>query len=444
MKMTGFQLVSLGVFAALILIGVGAFATFGGVKRGEQVGTVVIWGTMDEATMNGALATVREQDSTMRGVTYVKKDAKTYVSDLVNAMASGKGPDLFMISQDQITSFSDKIGTVPYAAMSQQVYTDSYIDEAQIFLTPTGALALPYAIDPMVMYFNRGLLSSGGFANPPQYWDDLLTMSPKLTLLDSSSNITQSAVALGNWSNVLYAKDILATLFIQAGDPIVTRNDAGVPTPVLGTIQSSDPHATENPATSALQFYTEFSNPTKTTYSWNRALPSSQDDFVAGNLVLYFGLASDEPIVQSRNPNLKFGVAPMPQIQGVGTKVTFGQITGLAIPRTTTNPTGALLAAEKLTSVTGVQALITESKLPPVRRDIMVDTSKDAAQAVFASSALIARGWLDPDSAQTDTLFQNMIESVTSGAQDANQAIFNADQLLQTMLHTNSFKTTTQ
>ena len=444
MKMSGFQLVSLCIFAVLILMGVGAFATFGGIKNSNQVGKVVIWGTIDAGVMDKTLTSIRQQDSSLREVSYVYKDPSTYSTDVVNAMASGNGPDLLMISQDQVASFTDKIGVIPYSAISQQTFVDAYIYEAQqLFLTKDGALALPYTIDPLVMYYNKDLLSGAGFASPPQYWNDLLTMAPKLTQLDANSNVVKSAVAMGGWSNVLYAKDILAALFMQAGDPIVTRNaTTGAPTPVLGTIQSTDPNSTENPATSALQFYTEFANPTKTTYSWNRSLPSSQDDFVAGDLALYFGLASDYPTIQSRNPNLHFGVAQLPQIQGTGIKMTFGQLTGLAIPRTTPNPTGAMLAAEKLTSLAGITSIVASTNLPSVRSDIQVDTSKDAAQSVFASSALISRGWLDPDPAQTDTEFQNMIESVTSSSADPSAAIFNTEQLLQTLLHTNSVQTT--
>ncbi len=438
MKMSIFQIASLGIFAALILVGIGAFATYGGVKSSAQIGKVTVWGTMDASVVEPALTSLREKDGSLQGVSYVQKDASTYIADIIDAMASGNGPDLFVISQDQITAFSDKIGVIPYSAISQQVFTDSYIDEAQLFLTTDGAFALPFTIDPLVMYYNRDLLSSAGYANPPQYWNDFLESAPKLTQLDGSSNITRAAVAMGSWTNVLHAKEILSTLFMQAGDPIVVRNGAGTPTPVLGTIVSSDPNTTENPASSALQFYTEFANPAKTTYSWNRSLPLSQDAFVAGTLAIYFGLASDYATIQARNPNLRFGVAQVPQVQGTGVKMTFGELTGLAIPRTSTNPTGALLAAEKLSSQTGIATIVAGTGLPPVRRDVQMDTSKDAAKSVFASSALISRGWLDPDASKTNTVFENMIESVMSSSESPAQAIFDAYQVLQTLLHTNS------
>ncbi len=441
MKMTTFQLASLAIFAVLLLVGIGIFSTFGGVTNASKVGKVIVWGTMDGSIVEQTLSDVRLKDKTMEDVTYIEKNTKTYVPDLINAMATGNGPDLFMISQDQITSFTDKIGVIPYGAVSQLTYTDSYIDEAQLFLTPDGSLALPFAIDPMVLYWNRATLASAGYSKPPEFWNDFFEMSPKLTQLDASSNIKKSAVALGGWSNVLYAKHIVATLFMQAGDPIVLRNEAGKPMSTLGAVQNTNTSANENPTTSALQFYTEFANPTKTTYSWNRSLPLSQDAFVAGDLALYFGFASDYPTLKDRNPNLHLGISQMPQIQNTGVTLAFGQITGFAIPRTTKNASGALLAAQKLTSKSAISSLVSFSNLPSVRRDVTVDTSKDAAKSVFAKAALTSRGWLDPDPLKSDIIFQDMIESVISGKAQPSAAVFNANQALQTLLKTNVIQT---
>ena len=441
MKLSIFQLVALGIFATCILVGVGVFATLSSIGQNTEIGRVVVWGTLDAGVIESALADLRQKDKVMHEVTYVQQESKSYVATIVNAMANGTGPDLFVLSQDQIVLFSDKIGTIPYGAVSQQTFTDSYVDEAQLFLTTEGALALPFVVNPLVLYWNRDMLASAGYANPPKYWNDFFEMAPKLTQLSGGSNIKKSAVALGGWSNIEYAKQILTTLFMQAGDPIVVRNEKGDPTPVLGVVQNTNAATNENPAMSALQFYTEFANPVKTIYSWNRSLPLSQDAFVSGDLALYFGLASDYPVLRERNQNLRFGVSKIPQIEGSGLALTFGHLYALAIPRTTKNPNGALLAAQKMTSQPGVAALAAYLKLPPARRDVAVDTSKDAALSVFIQSALIARGWLDPDPAQSDALFKDMIESVISGRDQPGIAVFNAAQVLRTLLKADSTQT---
>ncbi|MDO8548290.1 MAG: hypothetical protein Q7R71_01305, partial [bacterium] len=69
--------------------------------------------------------------------------------------------------------------------------------------------------------------------------------------------------------------------------------------------------------------------------------------------------------------------------------------------------------------------------LPPARRDVVIDTSNNAAIQVFVQSSLIARGWLDPAPAQTDALFKTMVDSVVSGLQLPGGAVAEAARALQ-------------
>lgn len=425
MKMSNFQLIALVLFGFFILLGVGVFAAFGGLLGGKSIGPVTVWGTLDANTVNTMLGTLKSSDKTFASVTYVQKDPSTYDADLVNAMASGQGPDLFLVSQDDVYSFANKITPISYADFSQSQFENSFIDEGQIFLTPNGSLALPLLIDPLVMYWNKNLFAAAGLADPPQYWSDFLTVAPKITSLDANANVQQSAVALGTWKNVDNAKAILSALFMQAGDPIVAISSAGTPTPVFGT---SPPNAAANPAESALRFYTEFADPSKTTYSWNNALPDSATAFVNGNVGAYFGFASEYSTLAARNPNLSFGVAPLPQLEGDTTHLTFANITGVAISRTAANPAGALAVAEHLTDQQAISLLAGQIFLPPVRRDVVVDTSNNAVAAVFVQSSLIAESWLDPAPASTDTIFENMVEEVLSGANEPASAVAGASQ----------------
>jgi ABC-type glycerol-3-phosphate transport system substrate-binding protein len=430
-SMTPFQLIVTGAFAALTLIGVGVFAAFGGLG-GTSVGQVVIWGTIDNQTMANILQTMRNSDKSFQDVTYVQRDPSSYDQDLVNAIASGNSPDLFLISQEELGTFANKVSVIPYSAVSQSNYTNSFIDESSLFQTSQGAYALPFMVDPLVMYYNRDLLATAGVAQAPESWNDFLTLSPKITSLDSSQNVHTSAVALGSWDNVANAKAILSALFMQAGDPLVGRDSQGYLMSVFG---QTPQNAAENPASSALRFYTEFANPSKTSYSWNRSLPLSTQAFEAGDLAVYFGLASEASAIAQANPNLHFGVAVLPQLTGSTVHLTFGYLSGVAISRAAHNPTGALTIAEKLTSQAGIQAVVAGTNLPPVRRDVGVDTTASAALQVFAQSALIARGWFDPNPAQTNQIFSSMVQSVTTGANDPASAVNEAAQEFMQLFH---------
>ncbi|HVU80304.1 MAG TPA: extracellular solute-binding protein [Candidatus Paceibacterota bacterium] len=429
--MSTFQIAVLGIFSSLILVGVGVFAAFGGVLGGGSIGPVTIWGTLDQQTMQGLIEALRTTDKGLESVTYVQKSAASYEADLVNAMASGAGPDLYLLSGDEVLSFADKTLTIPFSAVSQGSYLSSFVDEAQIFLTPQGALALPFTLDPVVMYWNRDLFASAGVASPPSLWSEFLTLAPKITSLDANSTLRKSAVALGEWRNIPHAKDILAGLFMQVGDSIVARQGDGTPAVVLG---GESVNSGGNPAESALRFYTEFANPTKTSYSWNRSLPSAPDAFVSGDVAMYFGFASEYASIAQRNPNLRFAAALLPQIsQGAG-RVTYGSITGLAVARTSKNPQGALEVAEKLSGKDGIGLISGALSLPPVRRDVGVDTAGSATAGVFVQSGLIARGWLDPNPRESDSVFQTMIESVVSGKAPPATAVAEGAQALSELL----------
>jgi len=430
-QLTTFQIVVLGIFSAFILVGVGVFAVSGGFGNSQDVGSVVVWGTVDSNVVQHVFDELRPNDKTFQNVSYTQKKPETYDAELINAMASGTGPDLIMLSQDELVAFTDKVLTIPYGAVSQASFIGSYIDEGQLFLTKEGSLALPFIVDPLVMYWNRDLFAGAGIASPPKFWNEFFDLAPKVTSLDAGSAVKKSAVALGQWENILHAKDILATLFIQAGDSIVVRGAEGVPGSVFGRRPTN---AQSTPAESALRFYTEFGNPSKTSYSWNRSLPRSDNAFVAGDLAVYFGYASEYEGLLALNPNLHFSAAVLPQIEGGGVKATYGRLLGLAIPRSSRNTAGALTVAEHMTDKTGIETLAPLTGLPPVRRDVYIDTANNAAMAVFVQSALMARGWLDPSPQATNQIFKTMIESVISGKNEPAAAVAAAAAELEALL----------
>lgn len=429
--MSTFQIIVTGIFATLILVGIGVFSAFGGVFNKGGVGNVVVWGTLDRQTMEGLIETLNTNDKAFEGVTYVQKSPSTYNTELINAMASGGGPDLFLLSADDLLTFSDKVLTIPYSVISQRSYTNSYIDEGELFLTSEGTLALPFTVDPLVMYWNRDVFASAGIASPPALWNELQTLAPKITSLDAGSAVQKSAVALGEWRNIPHAKDILSTLFMQVGDTIVARGSEGAPKVTFGYTPEN---ASANPAESALRFYTEFADPSKTSYSWNRSLPQAPDAFVAGDVAMYFGFASEYAGLAQRNPNLHFGTAQMPQRSKDSSRVTFGRIVGLSISRSAKNVSGALAIAEKLADTSSVGLIAGALSLPPVRRDVVVDTAGNATASVFVDSALIAHGWLDPAPKSSDSVFQTMIESTVSGKLSPSTAVSEGAQVLTQLL----------
>ena len=430
--MSTFQIIVSGIFVALVVIGIGIFSLFGGAGGKADIGRVDIWGTLEQNSMDSVLGALAEKDKTYQNAVYTAFNPEKYESALINAIASGQGPDLFFVSQDNIGVLSDKVQIVPYSVVSQGTYVTSYIDEALLFLTPQGMLAMPFSVDPLVMYWNRDLFTSAGVAQPPKSWNEFLTLAPKLTSSAGAQGVRRSAVALGSWNNIKNAKAVLSALFMQTGDFVTMRKgDTGLLVPILGR----DPAGgSAVPAADALRFYTDFANPNKLAYSWNRSMPEAADAFTSGDLAVYFGFASEYSVLAARNPNLHFSVATLPQLENTPARITYGNMQGLALARGAKNPQGAVVIAQILSGPEASVALLSKTGLPPVRRDSLPDTSGSAALSVIVQSALISRGWADPNKAATDKLFKEMIESVISGRSDPLQAVSEAASGLRQLL----------
>ena len=98
--MKNFQLILLVIFGAAVLVAVLIFS--GAIKTKDRnsetmgaTGKVVMWGTVPAKSITGLLAEYNQEKETYQ-VTYVEKSASTFDSELTEALASGKGPDLLI------------------------------------------------------------------------------------------------------------------------------------------------------------------------------------------------------------------------------------------------------------------------------------------------------------------------------------------------------------
>ena len=177
------------------------------------------------------------------------------------------------------------------------------------------------------MYWNKDLFSSAGISQPPQNWEDFSEDVKIFTEKNEAGNITQAGAALGELNNIKNGKDILSMLIIQAGNPIIKEDSNGNFKAALDEKDISN----KEPAVSAIKFFNDFSNPNKTVYSWNKALPKADTMFAKGALAMYFGYASEMSEIKDKNPHLNFDLAEVPQIKGDKSKTSFAKIYALAI-----------------------------------------------------------------------------------------------------------------
>lgn len=429
-----FQTFLIGLF---IVAFIGAILIFSGViKVGKSatsgvVTRVSVWGTYPQSIVAPYTEKINTQDKTL-SISYTEKSNISLKNDLINALANGTPPDLVISDAGNLFSFRDKLYNIPYATYNERLFRDSYVDGASLFLNKEGVMAVPLLVDPLVVYYNKDLLAGQNYVIPPSSWSGLLSSLPRFVKKDSKGVITQTAIGLGEFSNVNHYKDILSALFLQTGASVVAVN------PINGiyeqrlSVAGSDGESL--PSADALAFYTGFSNQATDRFSWSRTLPSTLDMFLSGKSAFYIGRASELFTIQSRNPNLNFDVTTLFQADEAVRPITFGEFSGAGIIKAGTNFTASYTTLGYLTSKEFVEYLSGSLSLPSVRRDLLLTSQQNPYVQVYFRAALSAFGWPDIDQSATEGVFRDMIRRVNSGAQTPVQAIYEASRNLQSIV----------
>ncbi len=421
--MSKFQLILLIIFGVFIVVAVILFSMFRG--GGVAIPNVVIWGDIPASDFNNLLDTSGLRNSPAATIQYVEKSNTTFGADFTEALALGAGPDLVILSQENLWKERNKLLLIPSSSISQKDFTSTFIEEGELFYGAGGVYALPLIVDPLVLYWNRDLFSKASLALPPKFWDEIYDYAQKLTEKDNAGNIVKSAIALGEAKNIPNTKDILSLLMLQAGTPVTSlingslrvefNNNFGLPI---------------NPAQAALDFYTQFSNPAKPFYTWNRSLKSAGTAFTSGDSAMYIGYASELKNLLARNPTLNLGITLVPQSRVSNKAITFSRISAVSVVKNSRNSSAALSVALSLVSKDVMTNLSKVLSLPPTRRDLLSIKQTDLAKSVFYEAAIQSKGWLDPDDLRTTQIFNDMIDSVTSGRARTSEALNTAgDQI---------------
>ncbi|MFA5750854.1 MAG: extracellular solute-binding protein [Candidatus Paceibacterota bacterium] len=430
--MKNFKIIILIAFIGAAVFGVLVFS--GMIPIGDQSGkdgsggTVVLWGTIKNSDIYELIEDFNKANP-VYVLKYVEKRADTFDEDLLEALASGQGPDIFLIDNELAYKYSNKILSIPYSSYPISTFKQTFATAGEVFLKSDGFLAFPLTVDPLMMYYNRGTLDINNIVYPPEYWDQFSTLAPILNRKDETGKIEKSLISFGQYANVTNAKDILSMLFMQTGNKIVIEKK--------GSFVSTIHEFTGNYSTEQiLEFYTNFANPLKEIYSWNKSLPLSRDMFISGNLAFYFGFASElKPIIE-KNPNLNFQITNVPQIRGLQTKITSAKVTGIAISSFSKNLNSSFLVANLLSTGSFAKGLVEVLQLPPARRDLLsIPANQDNAfLPIFYSSSLFARSWLDPIPDDSNIVFRDMVENVLSNNLSISQSVRDASSKINLLL----------
>lgn len=456
------KIFAVGLLAA-VLITTGAGCGKGAAPETEKI-TLNVWGVFDDTdAWKGIIDGYRLEHPNVK-VEYTKLRFDDYQDELVRAIAEGKGPDVMAVHNTWLRGFQELLAPMPDAVSVAHIETQGTLRKEQVLVSTTKStmsmktlkanfvpavpddvvmmdqpdekadpveriFGLPMSVDTLALYYNQDMLNAAGIPQPPATWENALEAVIALTKIDAAGNITQSGIGMGTGENVERAADILSVLMMQSGAQMVdernrvTFND--VPDGVARDV---------NPALDAVNFYTQFANPTKEAYTWSDAMPSSLDAFVNGQTAMFLGYSYHTPIIRTLAPKLNVGIAALPQISndpGVQ-QVNYANYWVQSVAQGSTQQDYAWDFVIFATEKENVAKYLAEAKKPTALRSLIDDQLNDEDVGVFAEQLLTAKTWYrGGDAAAQEAAMEQLITDVHEKKyDDAQDAIDNAARVV--------------
>lgn len=407
-------LISITIILSLSFIGAGC-------KKEETLqGNLLFWGVFDDSDAFEPLIKDFKTLHPKVNVEYRKKTIDTYEDDLVNALAEGRGPDIFMIHHTWLSKHLAKISPIPQELMSFGDYQKTFADVAVFdLISQDGIYSLPLYIDTLALFYNKDFFNNTAITKPPATWEEFQDTVKKLRKKDDFGNLTEAGAAIGAASNVNRASDILAALMLQQGST-VTGDD--------GSAAFNNQEGRE-----ALRFYTDFSNREKDVYTWNPAQHYSSDAFFERKAAMMFNYSYKTQELKVKDPRFNFKVAPFPQIKA-DAKVNYANYWTPAVSIASSQKDLAWIFLKFISEKEEARKYLEVTKRPAARLDIIEEQKNDLDLGVFAEQALTARSWNRVDSTAIDNIFTEMIENVVTGKSSISRALTNAEEKMNLLI----------
>ncbi len=433
----------LTILLALLLLA-GFRCTLFPQKAKEAVKPVVLnwWRVTDGPdTVSDIINKFQQQYSHIK-INYQQFRPEEYEQALLEAWAEDRGPDIFSIPNTWLGKYQTKILLMPpKMTLSREVLTGTIKKEYRVLTEQKKGLTLPdlknnfvdvvakdvyqnnqvwglpMSLDTLALYFNRDLLNQAKIVEPPKNWDEFIIDTKLLTLLDSQGRIIQSGVALGTANNIPNAADVLSALMLQNGTTMATSGHA-----VFNLPSPDDP--TYLPGEEALRFYTDFANPAKETYAWNKDMPEALDAFTQGKTAFYIGYASDLLKIRNTAPTLNFDLTKLPQINGSLKEANFANYWVETVSKKTKYLNEAWAFVIFATDAQNVKSYLDRAKKPTAQRALIKAQLDDFDLEPFASQVLIAESWYQGRNwLAAEKAIKNMINDVAQGRRNVKEAI---------------------
>lgn len=397
-------------------------------------------------------------------IKYRKLRYAEYEKELLEAMAEDRGPDIFSIHNTWIGKYQGRLEPLPEKismvypvekgtlkkeivpelkttkTITVKELKDNFVDavvsdvvvnikDPETGKSKESIIALPLSVDTLAVFYNKDLMNNAGIAKPPAYWNkDFQQAVKKLTKQDINGQIIQSGIGLGGGKNIERSSDILSVLMMQNG--AVMQGQGGQVQ--FDRIPAGFAKEQYNPGIWALIFYTDFANPAKEVYTWNKDLPNSLEMFMSGRLAMFLGYSYHLPVIKSQAPKLKFGITKLPQVENTDISTNFANYWVEAVSKKSQYKDEAWDFIQFAAKEENAKSYLDKTKKPTALRSLIAEQLEDPEIGIFADQVLTAKSWYHgSDAIAAETILAELIDDAAKGINKIEVLIGNAANKVQ-------------
>lgn len=301
--------------------------------------------------------------------------------------------DIACVHNSWVAKYIQNISPAPSGMYSESAMRINYYNAInEVVISSNGyVMAAPYAIDGLVLIYNKDILSKIGvqdnmkMASLTKDWDGLANLAKNLTARDTNGRVSQYGIALGTVSNITYSPEIMMAMLTQAGVEIVSDS------PYKAKLSTEE-------AKAAISRYYSFSSFSQV---WSSKAENDITAFSSGRVAMIIAPSRKINAIQALNPNIKLDIVPIPSLAGASrtTPQYLASFWVQVVPRKSANSTNAwkfikwLSEPEQLRKIRQAQNSSKIWEIPYARTDMAAESQSNAYGAAVMQMAPRMKSW---------------------------------------------------
>jgi len=333
-------------------------------------------------------------------------DSAQYQTRLLQASTTGTLPDLFVFRNDGLPLYKKYLQPAPTSVFTTDQFTQIFAGFTTKQLVSGNTIyGAPLGLATLGLIYNQDRFTQASITTPPVSWLEFDKTNDALRKKDGQ-NLYLSGVALGT-SLVRNYPDIISALMMQNGALMTDQP------PTKATFELPDSSG-YSPGSKAVEYYASFAQPAKQNYSWSDSLGESVAAFAQNKTALIVDYPMSSRLARLQNPNLRVGMAALPQTNA-STPINYGIFLTGGVSQTSKQSEIAWDFWGFATSKEEQKKFSLVSFWPASRNDLIKDQLNDKELAPFAKQSATATDWYRGINYATNADLREMLNSYLAG-----------------------------